>query len=247
MNRPIIGVVASRFLRNDHQTAGLAETYLKAITAAGGIPLLMHQTDDDDVLEWHYRQCNGLLLAGGGDVEAHHFGEDPHPNIGTLEPLRDAVELSLIRRAAADSLPTLGICRGAQVLNIALGGDIWQDVPSQYPSEVDHYASERLPVGEKHYGHPLLLTEGSWLAAQLGTTSLPVNTYHHQAIRQVAPGFVATAHAPDGIVEAIERTDGGLMVGIQCHPEQMQQPGEGNWPQVFAAFVAACAQRHPGR
>src|SRR5215213_4847240 len=218
--RPLIGVIASRYppAGVDNVLSGIGEQYLLAVEAAGGIPLLIHLTRDAAVLQAHYRHCDGLLFAGGGDVDPAIFGQAPHPKLGTIDPLRDQVELTLARQAIDDRKPVLGICRGIQLLNIALGGTLYQDIPSELPEASDHYASSQMP-GRAHLAHPITLEPGSWLAAQLGAHDLVVNTFHHQALCAIAPGLHVTGRAPDGVIEAVEGDGPGFVVGVQCHPE----------------------------
>jgi putative glutamine amidotransferase len=243
LTSPIIGIVASRYERGPATViAGIGEQYLAAVEAAGGIPLIIPLTRDAAVLEWYARQADGLLLAGGGDVDPAHFGQAPHPRLGAVDPLRDAVELALARRAAADGTPLLGICRGAQVLNVALGGTLWQDIPSEVPDALDHYASRAAP-DRAHQAHPLLLEPDSWLAARLGATEVPVNTFHHQALRDVAPGLRVVGRAPDGVIEAVEGSGPGFLVGLQCHPEELWQEADPRWRGVFEGLVEAARQR----
>jgi putative glutamine amidotransferase len=241
-HRPTIGIICSRYTRSTgSMLAGIGEQYVLAIEAAGGIPLLIQLTRDAAVLDAHYRRCDGLLFAGGGDVDPTHYGAAPHPQLGAVEELRDEVELALARRAAADALPLLGICRGIQLLNIALGGTLYQDIPAEIPGALDHYASRSGP-DRAHIAHTIALEPASWLAAQLGAAELPVNTFHHQALRDVAPGLRVTGRAPDGVIEAVEATRANFVVGVQCHPEELWQQADPRWARVFAAFAGVARQ-----
>ena len=242
-SRPIIGVIASRYPRagGNSTLAGIGEQYLLAVEAGGGIPLLIHLTRDPAVLQAHYQCCDGLLFAGGGDVDSAIFGQAPHPKLGTIEPLRDQVELTLARQAIDDRKPVLGICRGIQLLNVALGGTLYQDIPSELPEAGDHYASSQVP-GRAHLAHQIVLEPGSWLAAQLGTDQLPSNTFHHQALRDIARGLRVTGRAPDGVIEAVEGTGSGFVVGVQCHPEDLWERADPRWARLFTGFVEAARQ-----
>jgi putative glutamine amidotransferase len=241
--RPTIGIVCSRYLRAGASTiAGIGEKYLYAVEAAGGIPLLIHLTANPAVLEAHYQRCDALLFAGGGDVDPAHYHTAAHPQLGTIEPLRDDVELALARRAAEAGKPLLGICRGIQLLNVALGGTLYQDIPAELPAALDHYASRKDP-NRAHMAHPLTLAPDSWLARQLGTTELTVNTFHHQALRDVAPGLRVTGRAPDGVIEAVEATGRTFAAGVQCHPEELWEQADTRWARMFAGF-AEVARRH---
>jgi putative glutamine amidotransferase len=241
--RPTIGVIAGRYPRpgGNSVLAGIGEQYLLAIEAAGGIPLLIHLTRESLVLQAHYQRCDGLLFAGGGDVDPALFGQAPHPKLGTVEPLRDEVELALARRAIDEQKPVLGICRGIQLLNVALGGGLYQDIASELPDALDHYASSKAP-GRAHLAHSIALEPGSWLAAQLQTSELPGNTFHHQALRDIAPGLHVTGRAPDGVVEAVEGAGAGFVVGVQCHPEELWEHADTRWARLFAGLVEAARQ-----
>jgi len=241
--RPTIGVIASRYPRagGNSMLSGIGEQYLLAVEAGGGIPLLIHLTRDAAVLQAHYQRCDGLLFAGGGDVDPAIFGQAPHPKLGTIEPLRDEVELALARRAIDDRKPVLGICRGIQLLNVALGGTLYQDIPSELPQASNHYASSQV-LGRAHLAHSIALEPGSWLAARLGTDALPGNTFHHQALRDIAPGLHVTGRAPDGVVEAVEGAGPGFVIGVQCHPEDLWEHADPRWARLFAGFVEAARQ-----
>jgi putative glutamine amidotransferase len=241
-SRPTIGIICSRYVRSAGSVlAGIGEKYVLAIEAAGGIPLLIHLTSDAVVLDAHYRRCDGLLFAGGGDVDPIHFGMAPHPQLGAVEALRDEVELALARRAAADALPLLGICRGIQLLNVALGGTLYQDIPAEIPGALDHYASRNGP-DRAHMAHTITLEQDSWLATQLGATELPTNTFHHQALREIAPGLRVTGHAPDGVIEAVEASGPGFVAGVQCHPEELWEQADPRWARMFEAFAGVARQ-----
>jgi putative glutamine amidotransferase len=241
-HRPTIGIICSRYTRSASSTfAGIGEQYILAIEAAGGIPLLIHLTRNDVVLDALYRRCDALLFAGGGDVDPMHFGAAPHPQLGAIEELRDEVELKLARRAAADGTPVLGICRGIQLLNVALGGTLYQDIPAELPSALDHYASRNGP-NRAHMAHTVALEPDSWLATQLGVTELPANTFHHQALRDIAPGLRVTGRAPDGVIEAVEGTGANFVVGVQCHPEELWERADPRWTRVFEEFVSTARQ-----
>lgn len=238
--RPMIGIIGKRYLwPNSANTwlSGIGERYVQAVEAAGGIPLIIALSEDDAVLDRLYGLCAGLLFAGGGDVDPRHFGEVPHPNLGVIEPLRDVVELKLLRRALAEQKPVLGICRGVQMLNVAMGGTLYQDIPAELPAAADHYASRNLP-DRAHTAHAIALEPGSWLAERLGAEAIEVNTFHHQALKDIAPGLRVIARAPDGVVEAVEGTGAGFALGVQCHPEELWDAGEPRWARMFQGFVA---------
>src|SRR6266545_5862072 len=235
--RPVIGIPCGLYPDSWYTPAnGNAISYLRAIEAAGGIPSLIHLTRDAEVLDVLYCRCDALLLAGGQDVDPSFYDAEPHPQLGTTDLFQDEVEIALTRRAAADGVPILGICRGVQLLNVALGGTLYQDIPSELPAALDHNeSSERRNMA--HLAHPIALEAASWLAGQLDAGELVVNTLHHQALREVAAGLRVVARAPDGLIEAVEGTGAGLIVGVQCHPEELWELADRRWARVFAGFV----------
>lgn len=166
------------------------------------------------------------------------YGEAPHPRLGAVQRERDSAELPLARWAAAEGKPLLGICRGIQVLNVALGGTLYQDLETQRPGPIDHEVSVKHECWD-NLDHGLMLVDDSRLAELLGGTELAVNSLHHQAVKDLAPGLRIVGHAPDGVVEAVEGTNGHFIVGVQCHPETLWQATDSRWQNVFRAFVQA--------
>lgn len=245
ISRPVIGIVAAQYERkHGGVVAGVSTSYVRAVEAGGGIPLLIHLSDDQQVIDTLYGMCAALLFHGGGDIDPAHFGRPTHPRCGTPDPLRDRVELALARRALADGTPLLGICRGIQLLNVAMGGTLYQDIPSELPGALDHYAS-RNAEGRNLMPHTIAISPDSWLAEQLGATEVPVNTFHHQALCDIAPGLRITALAPDGIVEAVEGTGPSFIVGVQSHPEDLWDSAEPRWARFFAGFVNVARRAVP--
>jgi putative glutamine amidotransferase len=240
MKRPIIGVSCMNDVsEGGGATIAVRPAYLRALEAAGAAPLLIHLTDDMAVVRALYELCDGILLPGGDDVDPCHFGEANHPELGEVDAQRDAVELALARWSRDDGKPLLGICRGIQVLNVAFGGSLWQDIPSQLPGRLDHRHNTRL----KQYdvlGHPLLLEPDSWLAGQLDAGEVLANTMHHQSVKDAAPGLRVTGRAPDGVIEALEGTGEQFVVGVQCHPEHLWKQAEPRWLRLFEGFVERC-------
>ncbi len=236
--RPVIGIPCSSYPDSWFTPAnGNAISYLRALEAAGAIPALIHQTHDAAVLAAHYERCDALLFAGGEDVGPQHYGAAPHALLGPTNPIQDENEIALARRAVAEGKPVLGICRGVQLLNVALGGTLYQDIPSECAGALNHNLSTD-QRNMSYLAHPLALAEDSWLAECLGAAELMVNTLHHQALRDLAPGLRITGRAPDGIVEAVEGTGRGFVLGVQCHPEELWERADPRWGRVFARFVA---------
>jgi putative glutamine amidotransferase len=182
----------------------------------------------------------GLILTGGEDVDPAHFGSAPHPALGAVNAARDAFELALVRAAQKRRLPTLAICRGVQVANVALGGTLVQDIPSERPEALPHDG----PGARGERVHTVQLRVGSRLATALGGTDATINSMHHQSVARVADGLVAVAHAPDGVVEGLEWAgDDWWMTGVQWHPEELTDTPE-SWDRaLFAAFAEAVRTR----
>jgi Predicted glutamine amidotransferases len=210
---------------------------------AGGAPLLIPPLLDAATLRTIYERLDGVLLAGGGDIAPNHYGDQPHERLGTIDPPRDLTELRLARWAAAEGKPLLGICRGVQLINVALGGSLYQDIPSQIDTTIDHnlsYTHEDWTF----LAHSITIAADSRLARMLGTTHLMINSLHHQAVRRVATGLRAVAWAPDGVIEALESEGPTFIIGVQCHPEALQATVDPRWQHLFAAFVQSCGDHH---
>lgn len=216
----------------------LSWDYIDAVERAGGFPVpLMYfrQRSADAAI----RMIRGLILSGGGDVDPCYFGEEPYPGCGEISPLRDEMELNLARLALAANMPVLGICRGAQVLNIALGGDIFQDLALKEGTLLEHM--QKAPA--YHPFHSLTILGGTRLAEILsGKTGLRVNSFHHQAIRKLGEGLVVSAVAADGVIEAVESTRHPFALGVQWHPEAMAEKNIPGGQELFNALIQAAAQ-----
>jgi putative glutamine amidotransferase len=209
--------------------------YVRALEAAGLVPLVLPPLNAAHA-ERALDAASGLVLTGGEDVAPWRYGELPHRAIGTINEARDAWELALIAAAHRRGLPTLAICRGIQVLNVALGGTLVQDIPSQCPTALPHAPGE----GRSTRVHEIAVDAGSRLAEVLEAERVTVNSAHHQSIARVADGLRITARAPDGIIEGVEwGADGWWALGVQWHPEELIETPE-HWDRgLFAAFSNA--------
>lgn len=242
MSKPIIGIAPGVITVDSHMFPGrqrdyVNRDYLRSITANGGVPLVLPVTTDETTIARYVTLIDGLLLCGGADVAPATYGEEPQPKLGGIDPERDQYEMALIRATHAADKPVLGICRGLQILNACYGGSLYQDM-SYLPAgqgTLKHMQGQLAAYGS----HQVTVTPQSTLATYLGTTKLAVNSFHHQALKQVADGFQTVAQSSDQVVEAIESTDGALQLGVQWHPEMMQQ-ADSIQAQLFARFVAAC-------
>ncbi len=242
---PLIGISCGTFRDRDWcpPSYGHRQTYIDAVLQVGGAPLLIPPLLDAATLRTIYERLDGVLLAGGGDIAPNHYGDQPHERLGTIDPPRDLTELRLARWAAAEGKPLLGICRGVQLINVALGGSLYQDIPSQIDTTIDHnlsYTREDWTF----LAHPIAIAADSRLARLLGTTHLMINSLHHQAVRRVAVGLRAVAWAPDGVIEALESEGPTFIIGVQGHPEALQATVDPRWQNLFAAFVQSCGDHH---
>jgi putative glutamine amidotransferase len=210
-------------------------SYTNAIRQAGMRPYILPPLDPRDADAMLEGTC-GLVLTGGEDVDPSHYGIAPHPKLGDVHAERDAFELALVAAARARRLPTLAICRGIQVANVALGGTLVQDLPSEWPNVLPHDGD--WPRDRRV--HDVRVVAGSRLARALGADALQVNSFHHQAVARLGEGVTSVAHAPDGVIEGVEwQGDDWWMVGVQWHPEETTATTEPWDRALFAAFGAA--------
>lgn len=199
--------------------------YLSALQNARLVPIVAPPLSAEEAAATILAATSGLLLTGGADVAPELYGEPPHPKLGAVDSARDAWEIALVAEARRLELPVLAICRGIQILNVALGGALIQDIPSQYDTSIDHYPA----ASRESRTHEVTLTGGSRAARAVGTEHLSVNSLHHQSVSRVAESLVVTGRAPDGIVEALESRDGWWALAVQWHPEEL-----GGEPQMEA-------------
>jgi len=212
-------------------------SYLRALEAAGAAPLTIAPGMDRDGSAGVLKMCSGLVLTGGGDVAPARYGQEPTEHLKYVSDERDELELAAIEAANRAGLPILAICRGMQVLNVALGGSLVQDIPAMVAGARAHSVEE--PRYEP--AHPVEVAAGSRLAAIVGAGPAAVNSRHHQALAELGKGLVVTARAPDGIIEAVELPGERFVLGVQWHPEDMAGRGAfgGSAERLFAAFVEA--------
>jgi putative glutamine amidotransferase len=220
--------------------SAVGQQYVDAVIAAGGAPVALPIGLSGEPLTAIYEMLDGLLLPGGDDVAPELYGHERHPALGAVNDARDALELEVARRALADDLPILGICRGIQLLAVAAGGTLYQDIPSEIEQYLGHDVREH---GRDHLSHDLQIEAGSRLAQVLGTTTTRVNSFHHQAVQQVPDGFQVSARAGDGVIEAIESHSHDFVLGVQCHPEGIWRTSAPEFAGLFAAFVGAASRR----
>ena len=241
--RPVIGVSCSTLVLMDMRGVprfALSEFYVRCVLAAGGLPVLLPSIEPD-VAPQHLERLDGLVLSGGWDIDPEHFGEQPHPKLGEVDTFRDSYEISLARAAHERGMPLLAICRGIQVLNVALGGTLVQDIPSQVPDAVKH---EQKTVRQTALCHAVDVADGTQLRAVVGAGHARVNSFHHQSCGRIAEGFVVSATAPDGVIEGIEDPRQPWCVGVQWHPERRQD--DPITQGLFRGLVEAAGQMAVG-
>lgn len=235
---PLIGITTHSPTAPDWAELGLLRDMIaRSVETAGGLPVIVPLGLRAASLTGLLARLDGVLLAGGGDIDPARYGLGPHPAVSGVDPVRDAAEISLARWAVAGARPLFGICRGAQVLNVALGGTLYRDI-AEYPLAHRHTYYPDLPFDLRP--HPVRVAEASRLAQALGQPLVDVNSLHHQAVRDLAPALMAVAHAPDGLVEAVEVIGHPFALAVQWHPECL--PAVPEMQRLFQAFVGAAAQ-----
>ena len=235
MTKPLIGIGSDVLqMEGERDRAFVYTTYVEALRRAGALPVLIPPQPENaaELVE----SLDGILLAGGEDCDPALYGQERHPQVvDLLDERRQSNDLALAKVARDRGIPTLGICLGLQVMNVASGGTLVQDIDSQVETEIQHAS---MPADRAR--HDVMVQQGTRLASIVPAVELNVNSSHHQAIAEVAEGLRVTAHAPDGIVEGLEDPRHPFYVGVQWHPEDMA--GEGSANTLFAAFVQAARE-----
>ena len=239
--KPLIGITPSAVpYEADHgsfRRYASMTAYADAVTAAGGIPVILPFLPGD--VPALVDRLDGIVLSGGADVAPSRFGDEVvHPDTYDVDPLRDEFELALVHEALAREKPVLAICRGIQVLNVALGGTLHQHVPDAFSGLVHRQHQDGIPADRP--GHEVVVAPGTALARTVGCERLPVNSFHHQGIKALAPDLVASAVGEDGLIEAVEHRTRPDVVGVQWHPELMATTSE-TQASLFRSFVRDAA------
>jgi putative glutamine amidotransferase len=234
---PLIGITARQVPTIKGLPAvQILRAYVSAIVEAGGTPVLIPPDLPEDGWRSLFKRLDGILFSGGADIGLNHFGGEPHPTVD-VEYARDAIEIPLLRTAVEGNKPFLGICRGLQVMNVALGGTLYTHILDQYPHALQHSMADELP--RTYLAHPVRIEEGTQLAEILGANIVQVNSLHHQGIKDLAPGLRATAYAPDGLIEGVEIADLKFALAVQWHPEWMTSYAE--MRRLFKTFVESAS------
>jgi putative glutamine amidotransferase len=247
---PLIGVIA------DHKTlhnttdrsdsartfVGVFRTYLDCLTAAGALPVVVPLDLSPASLRGIFDRLDGLLLTGGGDIDPALYGAEPlNSTVREIRISRDQTEIQMSQWAAESDMPLLGICRGHQVVNVALGGDLYMDIPAQIPDALTHDTHGIQPLD--YLAHRVTLAPESKLAAILGATAVETNSRHHQAVRKIGDRLAVTGQADDGIIEALEIPDARYFISVQWHPENLCANGS-PMTALFTGLTAAAAAYH---
>jgi putative glutamine amidotransferase len=241
--RPVIGIATQTLpgIVGERPDCWLmSHSYVEELRKVGAvpwlIPLLPH--DPDTLLEI-FRRLDGVFITGGVDVDPRSYGEEKTPLCGTTDPDRDAVEIALLHYAFEHQLPVFAVCRGIQILNVACGGTLYQDIAAQVPAALKHdYFPTPQQPSRKYLAHDVAVRPGSRLRAILGECVVPVNSMHHQAIKSLAANLIPTAHAPDGIIEGVEGNGEQYLIGVQWHPEELTETQPG-MARLFTCFIEA--------
>ena len=235
-----IGVTALRKMDEGGTAyAGVPDAYVKAIAQAGGIPFLIPVGLNETQLSDVFVSIDGLLFSGGGDISPRFYGLAEDKYLMSVDEERDSMELFLARKAINEKKPFFGICRGLQVVNVALGGTLYTHIPEQCPSEITH--RQPTSASKDLIAHSVRVVAESTLAEIVGVSELAVNSRHHQGIKQLATGLKVSALAPDGMIEAVEMPDHPFGIAVQWHPENLTS--DRAMLAIFVAFVNACKQR----
>jgi putative glutamine amidotransferase len=238
MANPLIGITTYREQHKDgFPIIAITEAYVQAVSQAGGLPVLIPLGLPEHQLKDLLNRVDGVIFSGGGDIDPARYGGENHPKISSVDPDRDRVELQLVKDVVLRRTPFLGICRGLQTINVALGGSLYTYLPDQLPGEIHPPYDGSKPRDILAHGVEIKL--GTHLIEILEKSTVEVNSLHHQGIKQLAPGFIASAFAPDGLIEGAELTDYRFGISVQWHPEWLRTYAP--MRAIFREFVEAAS------
>jgi putative glutamine amidotransferase len=236
MAAPLIGITTDRMFRaSGLLQQRITQAYIAPIYQAGGCPVLIPLGGPVEAYAQLVQRLDGVLFTGGGDVHPAAYGSQPHPKVGYVDEDRDRVEIATMHLAVERRLPILGVCRGLQVMNVAMGGTLFEDIAEQRPGSLEHDYSPGYP--RNYLAHPVDIQSGSLLAQVLGVQQVDVNSLHHQAVRRLAGGVIPTAFSSDGLIEALELPGYPFGLAVQWHPEWLREHLV--MRALFTAFIGA--------
>lgn len=233
--KPIIGITPYMGVKETSYT--ISPDNIKAIMKAGGMPVILPYLTEESDAKQISNSIDGLYMTGGDDIDPTLFGEEPHQNLGPIIPARDVFEINLTKEMLRQRKPILGVCRGCQILNITVGGDMYQDIYAQHEGQLLQHA-QHAPTS--HGSHFVNVLDGSLLHQLTGRSQLRVNSRHHQANRNITESFQVSGTANDGIIEAIESKEHPFVLGLQWHPESMISVEDEASIKIFQGFVQSC-------
>lgn len=233
--KPVIGLTAQNEYQVNRKINRLNYTYVKAVLEAGGIPIIIPVMEEEGILKDYLDLVDGLIFTGGEDVSSLYFDEEPIKEVSSTDLDRDKSEMELFHLAYEKNIPMLGICRGLQLINIGLGGDIYQDLFKDIPDAIGHVFLKN--AHEPH--HTIKIEKDSILYEAFGKETLLINSIHHQSIRKLGKNLKATSTASDGVIESAEATDGRHIYGVQWHPEAMGIKYK-EYYKLFECFLEKC-------
>jgi putative glutamine amidotransferase len=246
IDRPVIGVPTQNLQSIGGISADIppswvmSHRYVQALVSVGAVPWLIPLLgSDSETLRAIYEKLDGIFLPGGADIDPESYKAERHPTCDRSDPPRDAVELQLVRWAMDEAKPVLGVCRGHQIINLAAGGTLHQDLKALRPGSIRHdYFPFRDGFSRDHLAHPVKVAEGTMLRRFFGEAEVMVNSMHHQGIDRLGANLVATAVAPDGLIEGLEGRNDQFLIGVQWHPEVLMD-ADARTRRLFVAFVEA--------
>lgn len=238
--KPLIGIT-SELKRNKNSTIEyVEEEMIESVKKAGGLPVFLSNFSENEQINDLALKLDGLILTGGGDVDPTSFEEEPHKNLKYVSPERDLFEFAITNIFLKMNKPILGICRGSQIINIVLGGNIYQDIGTQFESEVLQHDQKAPKYHASQYAN---LKEDTLLYSILKQKSIKINSYHHQAVKKLGKNIKETATATDNVIEGIESQNHDFVLGVQWHPEYLYE-NDNNSKKIFQSFVSACAKHN---